>query len=195
MSSGLPLKADVTRCRRHVSKVPIPNLCTAAISCWLSAYDRDDPQMRGICVPLGALRRRTSACSRPYRLTILFEFVALRFREIGVEARRIIADKGIPNRLGTDLQGQFVIAPDGGVRIGRVRSRGLRRRGGQERYLLATFFTPAFVTALRLPSSSNALRTCLNSCSEASSARGNRRFSASSVLTIVEPITTRANHL
>ncbi len=46
-----------------------------------------------------------------------------------------------------------------------------------------------------LPSASSALRTVSNSCSEALSARGNRKFSVSSVLTIAEPITTRANHL
>ena len=30
MSSGLPLRADITRCRRHVSKVPLPDSYTAA---------------------------------------------------------------------------------------------------------------------------------------------------------------------
>src|SRR3954468_10882261 len=42
---------------------------------------------------------------------------------------------------------------------------------------------------------SSAVRTCLNSCNDAASARGNRRLSASSVLTIAEAITSRANHL
>src|SRR5436190_21168772 len=57
---------------------------------------------------------------------------------------------------------------------------------------------PAFFAArlLRpLPSLSSALRTCLNSSNDALSARGNCRPSVSSVLTIAEPITTRANHL
>src|ERR1700716_126616 len=53
----------------------------------------------------------------------------------------------------------------------------------------ATFFPPP------LPSSSSALRTCLNSSSDALSAFGNFRSSVSSALTIAEPITTRANHL
>src|SRR5205807_10365479 len=51
---------------------------------------------------------------------------------------------------------------------------------------LTTFFFPSF---------SSALRTCLNSSSEALSARGNLKFKPSSALTMVDPITTRANHL
>ncbi len=52
----------------------------------------------------------------------------------------------------------------------------------------------AFFTARPFPSLSRASRTCLNSSNEALSVRGNRKFSVSSVLTIAEPITTRANH-
>src|SRR6185437_13724015 len=54
----------------------------------------------------------------------------------------------------------------------------------------AAFFTAAFLSSF-----SSALRTCLNSSSEAGSTFGNFRFSASSAVTITEPITTRANHL
>src|SRR6266481_3541043 len=56
-------------------------------------------------------------------------------------------------------------------------------------------FLETAILFLPLPSFSSASRTCLNSCSDALSVRGNRRFSVSSVLTIAEPITTRANHL
>ncbi len=59
---------------------------------------------------------------------------------------------------------------------------------------LETFFALAFF-ARPFPSFSSALRTCLNSCSDALSARGKCRSSVSSALTIAEPITTRANHL
>src|SRR3954469_1210483 len=52
-----------------------------------------------------------------------------------------------------------------------------------------------FATAPPFPSFSSASRTFLNSCSEAASTFGNRRSSLSSALTMVEPITTRANHL
>src|SRR6202035_720962 len=36
MSSGLPLKADITRCMRHVSNVPATDSCTAANSVYYS---------------------------------------------------------------------------------------------------------------------------------------------------------------
>ncbi len=67
-----------------------------------------------------------------------------------------------------------------------------RAAGGDSR---ETQLRGAFFTALAFPSASKASRTCLNSCKDALSDRGNRRFSVSNVLTIAEPITTRANHL
>src|SRR2546423_694117 len=69
--------------------------------------------------------------------------------------------------------------------------RSSRRRdetGGQSTFFVALLLRP-------LPSLSSALRTCLNSSNDALSARGNCNPSFSSVLTIAEPITTRANHL
>ena len=57
-----------------------------------------------------------------------------------------------------------------------------------------TFFA-TFFTALRFPSTSSASRICLNSLRSALSTLGNCRSSRSSALTMVEPITTRANHL
>src|ERR1700688_857376 len=67
------------------------------------------------------------------------------------------------------------------------------RISGATHYLACAFRTAFF--GRPLPSRSSALRTALNSASEAVSARGNRRFNASSALTMAEPITTRANHL
>src|ERR1700760_4936196 len=68
--------------------------------------------------------------------------------------------------------------------------------GGATPYDFAPFFvTTFFPTADRLSSFSSALRTCLNSSSEAASTFGNLRSSPSSALTMAEPITTRANHL
>src|SRR5471032_536809 len=72
--------------------------------------------------------------------------------------------------------------------------RGHVRLSVQERYFFACFSVDAFFP-LPLPSSSSALRTSLNSSSDALSALGNFRSSVSSALTIAEPITTRANHL
>src|SRR6266566_5585794 len=57
------------------------------------------------------------------------------------------------------------------------------------------YYFPAFAFPPALSSSSSALRTCLNSSSDALSAFGNFRSSFSSALTMAEPITTRANHL
>src|SRR5713101_975748 len=71
-----------------------------------------------------------------------------------------------------------------------------QKREGEERgYFFATFPGAAFFFPPPFPSLSSASRTRLNSCSDALSALGNRKFSDSSVLTIAEPITTRANHL
>src|SRR5579883_2787378 len=61
-------------------------------------------------------------------------------------------------------------------------------------------FVRAFLTrnsrfAPFLFSFSSASRTCLNSSSEALATRGNCKLSPSSAETMVEPITTRANHL
>ena len=69
-----------------------------------------------------------------------------------------------------------------------------KKESKERSYLFAAFPAAAFFPP-PLPSSSSALRTCLNSCSDALSARGNRKFSVSSALTMAEPITTRANHL
>src|SRR2546421_3180628 len=60
--------------------------------------------------------------------------------------------------------------------------------GGQSTFFVARLLRP-------LPSLSSALRTCLNSSNDAFSTRGNCKPSVSSLLTIAEPITTRANHL
>jgi len=46
------------------------------------------------------------------------EPVALCFRQIGIKARWVITDEGIPDRLGSDPFGKFVVAPYRGVRIG-----------------------------------------------------------------------------
>src|ERR1700733_1861605 len=62
---------------------------------------------------------------------------------------------------------------------------------GKLRYLAAA----GFITALPLPSSSSALRTCLNSLRSALSTCGNFRSSFSSAVTMVAPNTPRANHL
>src|SRR3954447_10851209 len=71
---------------------------------------------------------------------------------------------------------------------GKRRARRRGESGGQSTFFVAPLVRP-------LPSLSSALRTCLNSSNEALSTRGNCRASVSSVLTIAEPITTRANHL
>src|SRR5260370_28727022 len=70
-----------------------------------------------------------------------------------------------------------------------------KREREERRYLFPCFLAATLFAALALPSARSALRTCLNTCREALSVRGNRRFRLSSVLTIAEPITTRANHL
>src|SRR5258705_8548200 len=67
-----------------------------------------------------------------------------------------------------------------------------RQFAGLER---EAFFVAAFSFPPPFPSASSASRTCLNSCSDAFSVRGNRKFSVSSVLTIADPITPPANHL
>src|SRR5690242_4838432 len=61
--------------------------------------------------------------------------------------------------------------------------------------VLALVLVSALVLALPSPSRSSASRTRANSPSEALSARGNFRSSASRAETMVDPITTRANHL
>src|SRR5258706_14344376 len=40
MSSGLPLKADIAQCSRHVSKVPLPDSCTLAKSGFVQSLRR-----------------------------------------------------------------------------------------------------------------------------------------------------------
>ena len=73
------------------------------------------------------------------------------------------------------------------------RFRGARR--SMTRLHFTFFVTTAFFTALRFPSASSASRTCLNSLRSALSTLGKCRSSLSIALTMVEPITTRANHL
>ena len=98
----------------------------------------------------------------------------------------------------TDLIHLGVIACKGGrfsipvAVIGIVR---LWRTGFEGHLVCFADFAAAAFFAPPLPSSSSAIRTSLNSCSDPLSALGNRKFSVSSVLTMAEPITTRANHL
>jgi hypothetical protein len=73
------------------------------------------------------------------------------------------------------------------------RFRGVRRPMMKLHFtFFAAFFTAAFFL---FPSASSASRTCLNSLRSALSTLGKCRSSRSSALTMVEPITTRANHL
>ena len=65
------------------------------------------------------------------------ELVALGFGEIGIEAGRVFADKGIPGRRNVDLQREFVVAP-GGLRVGGARDRRCRQYRRDQGNVFAT---------------------------------------------------------
>ena len=157
---------------------------------WVSQYILDAPAEQRVVTERGLTRLsypRFDRCRRPLKRAIQYSRAPM----IDPRGRGVL---DIHFRLPEPPAG--TLPPDADGRpASKLLSRGMTTRQfadfQREAFFaaaLAFFFTP-------LPSASSASRTRLNSCNDALSVRGNRKFSVSSVLTIAEPITTRANHL
>ena len=157
---------------------------------WVSQYTLDAPAEQRVVTERGLTRLsypRFYRCHRPRQRAIQYSRAPM----IDPRGRDVLDTRF---RLPEPPAG--TLPPDADGRpASKLLSRGMTTRQfadfQREAFFaaaLAFFFTP-------LPSASSASRTRLNSCNDALSVRGNRKFSVSNVLTIAEPITTRANHL